>query len=89
MTKQPILVPLAAGIYHWCTCGASTHQPFCDGSHRAVEGAEGPLRFRLEEDRKVAMCTCKRTGNPPYCDGSHSDRRPIDGTHEHSDNGGS
>ena len=72
MTKQPILVPLAAGIYHWCTCGASTHQPFCDGSHLELEGAKGPLRFRLEEDRKVAMCTCKRTNDPPYCDGTHA-----------------
>ena len=70
--QQPIVVPLAAGIYQWCTCGASAHQPFCDGSHREIAEADGPMRFRLDDDRKVAMCTCKRTGNAPYCDGSHN-----------------
>jgi len=54
----------------WCTCGLSTSQPFCDGSHRGTDFT--PLIFELEEDATVNLCTCKRTKNPPYCDGSHN-----------------
>lgn len=71
--KQPIVVQLAAGTYYWCACGQSKHQPFCDGSHRQMDAEDvGPLRWKLDEDRKVALCTCKRTKNPPLCDGSHA-----------------
>ena len=77
-TFAPIIVKLAAGTYYWCACGESQHQPFCDGSHRALPAgatqgeAPEPLRWRLEEEKRVALCTCKRTATPPYCDGSHS-----------------
>jgi CDGSH-type Zn-finger protein len=74
---RPTVVRLAAGTYYWCQCGATAHPPFCDGSHRAVMashpelGELGPLRWKLEEDRRVALCNCKRTGTAPLCDGSH------------------
>ena len=27
--------------YHWCSCGMSKKQPFCDGSHKAFNAANG------------------------------------------------
>ena len=36
--KTPIGVELEAGkTYAWCSCGKSTNQPFCDGSHKGSE----------------------------------------------------
>ncbi|MEM1249108.1 MAG: CDGSH iron-sulfur domain-containing protein [Acidobacteriota bacterium] len=67
---KPIVVELAAGTYYWCACGESRNQPFCDGSHRGTDFE--PLRWVLEEDRRVAVCTCKHTDKAPLCDGSHS-----------------
>lgn len=33
--KGPFAVELEAGKnYHWCACGKSANQPFCDGSHK-------------------------------------------------------
>ena len=68
--KKPAVMELEAGTYHWCACGLSNNQPHCDGAHKG--GDFRPLKFTLEESKKVALCQCKATGNPPYCDGSHS-----------------
>ena len=36
--KKPYNVDVKAGReYHWCACGKSTNQPFCDGSHMGTE----------------------------------------------------
>ena len=69
-SDKPIVVELAAGTYYWCACGRSSNQPFCDGSHK--DTSFEPLKWKLEEDRKVALCTCKQTGKQPLCDGTHS-----------------
>lgn len=68
--KQPAVLELDAGTHYWCACGASTNQPFCDGSHRGTEFT--PMEFRLETKKKVALCQCKRTSNRPFCDGAHN-----------------
>lgn len=67
--KMPAVLELEKGTYYWCACGRSQNQPFCDGSH-AGTGFE-PIRYELEEDRRVALCQCKHTGNSPLCDGQH------------------
>ncbi|MCA1760054.1 MAG: CDGSH iron-sulfur domain-containing protein [Bacteroidales bacterium] len=32
------MVTLETGTYHWCACGRSNNQPFCDGSHQGTAG---------------------------------------------------
>jgi glutamate synthase domain-containing protein 2/CDGSH-type Zn-finger protein len=67
---EPIEVPLSAEeSYHWCACGKSQNQPFCDGSHRGTQFE--PLEFEVESSVSAHLCMCKQTRNPPYCDGSH------------------
>ncbi len=68
--KRPKVLELEPGEYHYCTCGESANQPFCDGSHAGTGFA--PKAFKVEEKKQYALCCCKRTGNSPFCDGSHS-----------------
>jgi len=66
----PMEVALEAGeTYHWCSCGRSQNQPFCDGSHQGT--AFEPLAFKAEISETAHLCLCKQSKNPPYCDGSH------------------
>ncbi len=69
--KGPYAVPVEAGkSYHWCACGHSKNQPFCDGSHKGT--GMTPMKFEATESKTVYLCGCKHTGNRPFCDGSHS-----------------
>jgi glutamate synthase domain-containing protein 2 len=68
--KQPVPIDLEAGEHHWCACGHSKSQPFCDGSHRGT-GIE-PLAFTVDKPQESHLCLCKHTKNPPFCDGSHN-----------------
>lgn len=55
--------------YFFCTCGRSSNQPLCDGSHK--ETTLTPMAFSAEKDGEAWLCACKHTGNAPYCDGTH------------------
>lgn len=67
---KPKAVKLEAGKeYHWCSCGQSRNQPFCDGSHQGTEFT--PIAFSVDQDDTYYLCQCKRSAKPPYCDGSH------------------
>lgn len=67
---KPTAAQLEAGeTYYWCSCGRSSNQPFCDGSHAGTDLV--PREFTPTEDGEAYLCLCKQTRNPPYCDGSH------------------
>ncbi len=69
--KAPYPVDVEAGkTYFWCTCGMSSKQPFCDGSHQG-SGME-PMKYTAQDSKKLFFCGCKATENAPLCDGSHS-----------------
>jgi len=69
--NSPTPVSLNAGEeYHWCACGQSQNQPFCDGSHVGTEFT--PVAFTTDVDGEAYLCACKRTGNAPFCDGTHA-----------------
>ncbi len=69
--KKPYAMDLEAGKeYHWCACGQSSNQPFCDGSHKGTEFT--PVAFTPKESGKLYLCGCKRTKTKPFCDGSHT-----------------
>ena len=69
--KAPYPVEVAAGkSYFWCTCGRSSKQPFCDGSHKDTGFA--PMKYEADADKTLYFCGCKATGNAPLCDGSHN-----------------
>ena len=68
--RYPVDVFLEAGkTYHWCTCGRSRSEPFCDGSHEGT--GFKPLTYQVKTSKTVFLCQCKYTKNPPICDGSH------------------
>ena len=69
--KAPCAVEVQAGkTYYWCSCGKSTNQPFCNGSHKGSEFA--PVAFTAEKSETKYFCGCKMTANQPLCDGTHS-----------------
>ena len=68
--NKPVKVTLSKGQeYHFCTCGRSKSQPFCDGSH--VGTSFNPKVIVSDEDGEAFLCACKHTGNTPFCDGTH------------------
>lgn len=74
--KAPYKVKVEAGkSYMWCSCGCSSRQPFCDGSHGKFNKENGttfqPKKFTATESKDVFFCGCKQTKNPPMCDASH------------------
>ncbi len=69
--KAPYPVEVEAGkSYFWCSCGQSSKQPFCDGSHKGSDFA--PVKFEATETKTVFFCGCKHSDAPVTCDGSHN-----------------
>jgi len=69
--NKPVKVNLSQGQeYHFCTCGRSRSQPFCDGSHAGTEFA--PRVIVSDEDQEAYLCACKHTRTAPFCDGTHA-----------------
>lgn len=69
--NEPVKVQLSKDEeYHFCTCGRSRSQPFCDGSHAGTSFT--PKAFTVDEDQEAYLCACKHTGNAPFCDGTHA-----------------
>lgn len=68
--NKPVKVSLSKGQeYHFCTCGKSKSQPFCDGSH--VGTSFNPKVIVAEEEGDAYLCACKHSANIPFCDGTH------------------
>lgn len=55
--------------YYFCTCGKSSNQPFCDGSHAGSSFT--PKAFVAPESGDSYLCQCKHSADLPFCDGSH------------------
>jgi len=69
--NKPVKVTLSKGQeYHFCTCGKSKSQPFCDGSH--IGTSFNPRVIVSDEDGEAYLCACKHTANTPFCDGTHN-----------------
>ncbi|MDC2986998.1 CDGSH iron-sulfur domain-containing protein [Candidatus Pelagibacter bacterium] len=69
--ESPIGVDVVEGkSYFWCSCGISSKQPFCDGSHKGTEFS--PFKYLADQSKKVFFCSCKQTNDQPLCDGSHN-----------------
>ncbi len=66
---QPYFVNLVPGNYHWCACGRSKNQPFCDGSHKWTQQA--PEGFTVGESQMLVLCGCKMSKTGHLCDGTH------------------
>jgi hypothetical protein len=59
--NKPVMAELTAGEeYHWCACGRSSNQPFCDGSHVGTDFA--PVGFVPDSDGEAALCACPDFG---------------------------
>ncbi len=68
--NEPAKVSLEQGKeYHFCMCGRSRSQPFCDGSHAGTGFT--PKAFVAAESGEAFLCQCKHSGNLPFCDGTH------------------
>jgi len=63
--KSPIVIAVEAGkTYHWCACGRSKKQPFCDGSH--IDTGITPVRWDATESGDKSLSSCKNTPSTLY-----------------------
>ncbi len=74
--KKPALVTLEPGPFAWCSCGKSSKQPFCDGTHTGTKFT--PVLFKIAEKREAWLCNCKNSKKTPYCDETHKELKEIE-----------
>ena len=67
---KPYVMEVDAGVHAWCSCGESSNQPYCDGSHKGTEFT--PIIEKVAEKKTVAWCGCKHSSKGAFCDGSHA-----------------
>ncbi len=68
--KAPYMIDVEAGkTYYYCSCGLSSKQPLCDGSHKTTDFT--PVAYKAEETKTIAMCGCKHSKSGATCDGTH------------------
>ncbi len=69
--KAPIKIAVESGKdYWWCSCGKSSKQPFCDGSHKG--SSFSPMKYTADKTGDAWFCACKGTAKAPLCDGTHN-----------------
>lgn len=69
--NKPIQVKLEKGKeYAFCTCGRSSGQPFCDGSHAGTDFT--PKMFKAQKSGEAYLCQCKYSADLPFCDGAYA-----------------
>ena len=50
--------------YYWCSCGKSSKQPFCDGSHKGTEFK--PLVYKAELTKKFFFVRANKQMINPF-----------------------
>ena len=77
-SKTPYKIKVEAGKkYHWCSCGLSATQPFCDGAHKAYKNEDGSsvmksVKFEATTNETLYFCGCKHSKSGIFCDGTHA-----------------
>lgn len=72
MKSPSIKVAVEKGkTYYWCSCGLSSSQPFCNGSHSKDDQCRKPIEYHAVRDKIISFCSCKLTKAAPFCDNSH------------------
>lgn len=78
---EPAEISVEPGkVYKWCSCGLTAVEPYCDNTHREIEGKPfRSIKVMFNEPQVVQFCQCKRTKTPPFCDDSHLTPQPPKG----------
>ena len=50
--------------YYWCSCGRSSKQPFCDGSHKGTEF--NSVVYKAEKTKKIFFVLVNRQTINPF-----------------------